>query len=684
MSAARLELSLVDGLPSGRGHRRARVKSSHLIDIGRHTKLVFFLSSKSNRSTMATSTTFVAAALGAGYDLETLEQLLESRARALRTDAHSDATQPATTALASATSTTAQSTSPSGAPQRAQVVEEGGLRAFLVARQQADAERDALDRRSQAALAQLHEVAQQALATRGHAVDRYGEALLEHAHEEGLVALERSPQVQQIVQRRIDECARALTVEHAQEMVEMQRVVDRRLHEVGSLLDDLHERSARADTLAAEASAALAAMEERAAVQQRSTSTRGVARAAPPPRRRAPEGRTPGGAGEQRRESPPRRDRAPPSSARSSNSGSEASAAAVHGDIREEMRRPTARRSSIARDAARQASSATGVHAERAASPQRRISRSRGPRPPPSAERVTLRAAPPLGGAARATTITMGAPTAMSSLVSRGAGAMDSTFTITVAGEGPLGFELIADAATCHGVISGACSPSGAIEREHPLTVMDGDRLAAINGEECVTMRGFEGDGDGRIDPIELERALGAEGSVLREVWVRHSGGEGSKSDAEIIEAMLEEFNANGDGSVSNEAIPAFRQLMLNTVVQKISASERPITLTFVRKAAQQKGVTTLPTTTTTTSVMSDDLPDPASRGGPPTMSRRPSQERRAEMLTAAQTLGDSARAPPRASAEVPPKPPSDTPVSILLCTVTFHANLAHSLTRSP
>ena len=119
MSAARLELSLVDGLPSGRGHRRARVKSSHLIDIGRQARFYeigIFFSSKSNRSTMATSTTFVAAALGAGYDLETLEQLLESRARALRTDAHSDATQPATTALASATSTTAQSTSPSGAP----------------------------------------------------------------------------------------------------------------------------------------------------------------------------------------------------------------------------------------------------------------------------------------------------------------------------------------------------------------------------------------------------------------------------------------------------------------------------------------------------------------------------------------------------------------------------------------
>ena len=167
---------------------------------------------------------------------------------------------------------------------------------------------------------------------------------------------------------------------------------------------------------------------------------------------------------------------------------------------------------------------------------------------------------------------------------------MDTTFTLTVAGEGPLGIVLNVDLATCNGVISGACSPNGAIEREHPQTLMEGDRLTAVNGEECITMRGFDGDGDGHIDRDELVRALGAEGSVLREVWVLHAGGKGSEaSDAELADAILDEFDADRDGSLSEEEIPAFLQLMLNVAVQKIAVSERPMTLTFVRKAAQQR-----------------------------------------------------------------------------------------------
>ena len=411
---------------------------------------------------MATST-FVAAALDAGYDLETLEQMLESRAHALQMDAEKGSSPSATTTLVSAAteSTTQPSAAPpSAAPPRTQVVDENDLRNFLVARQQADTERDALDRRSQVALAQLHEVAQQALATRGHAVDRYGEELLEHAQEKGLAVLEQSPHVQQIVQRRIDECARALTVEHTREIVKMQHTVDRRLHEVDGLLRDLHERSARADALATEASAALAAMEERAAAKQWTTSigspesrgggygaspsrdwgtpsTPGTPRvrgeptggrgegpstlraarttqhssevdlygaaASPPPLRSASDGRTLGGVVQRRSETLPR-DHAPPQSAQSRKSSIEtASAAVAHGDICEEMRRPTARRSSIARDAARQATSATGVHAERVAVPQRRGSRSgpRGRNPPSTwshTERVTQRGAPPLDG----------------------------------------------------------------------------------------------------------------------------------------------------------------------------------------------------------------------------------------------------------------------------------------------
>ena len=145
--------------------------------------------------------------------------------------------------------------------------------------------------------------------------------------------------------------------------------------------------------------------------------------------------------------------------------------------------------------------------------------------------------------------------------------AMETTFTITVVGEGPLGFVLNVDVATCHGVISGACSATGVVEREHPRVVMEGDRLTAINGEECVAMRGFDGDGDGRIDKFELVSALGAEGSLLREVWIRHAGGEGrDATDDELAEAILDEFDADRDGSLSDEEIPAFLQVSLFTV----------------------------------------------------------------------------------------------------------------------
>ena len=269
--------------------------------------------------------TFVAAALDAGYDLETLELLLESRARALRGGqalassaqtaggatpemprlaAESHQATSAVPNLSSAAGSAPAALERSMAPldrddplrqaqwvpqeravtmsaatvpsqprreaetqlvavQGEQQLAEGDLRDFLVQRQRADAERTFLDQRSQAALASLKEVAQQALAMRGHAVDWYGEALLEENYEDALERLEQRPQVQEIVQRRVDECVRFLGVEHARELTDMQSAMDRRMGEAEVLLTDLRDRSSRAEELANEAAQAQAAIEER-------------------------------------------------------------------------------------------------------------------------------------------------------------------------------------------------------------------------------------------------------------------------------------------------------------------------------------------------------------------------------------------------------------------------------------
>ena len=157
-------------------------------------------------------------------------------------------------------------------------------------------------------------------------------------------------------------------------------------------------------------------------------------------------------------------------------------------------------------------------------------------------------------------------------------------YTVVVSGSGSLGFVLNVDVATCLGVIA-STSQEGALERENPGVVKPGDALTAINGDAFVPMTGFDTDGDGCIDRDELISSLEDEGSTLRDTWIDAHGGEDDGNE-KIADAILDYYDADGNGELNDDEVSEFLQLMLNSIVAKVAESSRPMTLEFSRTIA--------------------------------------------------------------------------------------------------
>ena len=75
------------------------------------------------------------------------------------------------------------------------------------------------------------------------------------------------------------------------------------------------------------------------------------------------------------------------------------------------------------------------------------------------------------------------------------------------------------------------------------------------------------------------------ETSDLRESWIARVGVDvaAHQTNAEMADAIIAEFDAEGDGTLSGVEISAFFHMMLQAHLAQIIASPRPMTLTFSR-----------------------------------------------------------------------------------------------------
>ena len=155
-------------------------------------------------------------------------------------------------------------------------------------------------------------------------------------------------------------------------------------------------------------------------------------------------------------------------------------------------------------------------------------------------------------------------------------------FTVSV-GPGRLGIALTLDPGTCMAVVQNDAAPAGQVDIGAPGRVKAGDRLDALNGKNFGLITSFDQDGDGQIEASELVDAL--ETSDLRESWIARVGVDvaAHQTNAEMADAIIAEFDAEGDGTLSGDEISAFFHMMLQAHLAQIIASPRPMTLTFSR-----------------------------------------------------------------------------------------------------
>ena len=149
-------------------------------------------------------------------------------------------------------------------------------------------------------------------------------------------------------------------------------------------------------------------------------------------------------------------------------------------------------------------------------------------------------------------------------------------FTVSV-GPGRLGIALTLDPGTCMAVVQNDAAPAGQVDIGAPGRVKAGDRLDALNGKNFGLITSFDQDGDGQIEASELVDAL--ETSDLRESWIARVGVDvaAHQTNAEMADAIIAEFDAEGDGTLSGDEISAFFHMMLQAHLAQIIASPRPM-----------------------------------------------------------------------------------------------------------
>ena len=157
-----------------------------------------------------------------------------------------------------------------------------------------------------------------------------------------------------------------------------------------------------------------------------------------------------------------------------------------------------------------------------------------------------------------------------------------------VVNAGRLGIALTLDPATCMPVVENDANPEGQVDIGAPGRVKAGDRLDGVNGLNFTLITSFDSNGDQKIDHSEIMEAL--KHHDLRASWAHHVGETeealGALSDSDISNAIISEYDRSQTGTIDDDEITDFLEMMLQAHLALIIASDRPMELTFSRGIA--------------------------------------------------------------------------------------------------
>ena len=123
-------------------------------------------------------------------------------------------------------------------------------------------------------------------------------------------------------------------------------------------------------------------------------------------------------------------------------------------------------------------------------------------------------------------------------------------FTLIVRHDGNLGVEFGLDPTTCLAIVRGAIDASGAVARDNPGEIAEGDRLESFNGEKFVPLNAFGARGVGVLRRADVTAALAM--TAVRETLDANDGSSAAElakcTDDEMAEKCIwpKSFGAAG------------------------------------------------------------------------------------------------------------------------------------------
>jgi Ca2+-binding EF-hand superfamily protein len=137
-------------------------------------------------------------------------------------------------------------------------------------------------------------------------------------------------------------------------------------------------------------------------------------------------------------------------------------------------------------------------------------------------------------------------------------------------------------------IVENDANPGGQVDIGAPGRIKAGDRLDGLNGRNFTLITSFDSNGDQKVDHGEIMEALTHHD--LRASWAHHVGETeealGALSDDDIANAIISEYDRSQTGSIDDDEITDFLEMMLQAHLAQIIASDRPMELTFSRRIA--------------------------------------------------------------------------------------------------